>query len=111
MVCSLEGMDTASIVCPEVSGARYGSRRHPTCYLSCSTWLGNASYPPRPNHPGRASWNCRAGPQRRNRGTGAGGQGCSSILARKATNVLIPPRHRGASTRSMGEGLIVLTHG
>ena len=40
-----------------------------------------------------------------------GGQGCSSILARKATNVLIPPRHRRASTRSMGEGLIALTHG
>ena len=37
MVCSLEGLDIASIVCPEVSGARYRSRRHPTCYLSCST--------------------------------------------------------------------------
>lgn len=44
-------------------------------------------------------------------GQGLGGQGCSSILARKATNVLTPPRHRRASTRSMGEGLIVLTHG
>lgn len=44
-------------------------------------------------------------------GQGLGGQGCSSILARKATNVLITPRHRRASTRSMGDGLIVLTHG
>lgn len=44
-------------------------------------------------------------------GQGLGGQGCSSILARKANNVLTSPRHRRASTRSMGEGLIVLTHG
>lgn len=45
-------------------------------------------------------------------GQGLGGQGCSlSILARKATNVLAPPRHRRASARSMGEGLIVILMG
>ena len=73
VACSLEGSDIASIVCPEVSGARHRSRRHPTCHLSCSPQLGDASHPSCPNRPGRASWTCRAGLRRRNSETGAEG--------------------------------------
>lgn len=79
----LQGLDTASTVCPEVSGAGAGA-----CHLSSSLLLGNVS---RPSRLGRASWNYRADTWKRNYGTGAGVKVVPHTCIRKATNGSLPP--------------------